>query len=65
MDNIYQHFRSEEKDFIDQVIQWKQFVEDRYAPKLVDFLDPRQIHILKSIIGNETKCEIRDFWWEF
>lgn len=57
MDNIYQHFRSEEKDFIDQVIQWKQFVEDRYAPKLVDFLDPRQIHILKSIIGNEQSVK--------
>lgn len=49
--NIYQHFRPEEKEFIDQVLNWKNFVENSYAPKLTDFLDPREQHILKVLIG--------------
>jgi RNA-binding protein YlmH len=52
--NIYQHFRPEEREFIDQVLQWKRSVEETYTPKLTDFLDPRQQQILQIIIGNET-----------
>ncbi|MGE8204159.1 RNA-binding protein [Heyndrickxia sp. NPDC080065] len=61
MDNIYQHFRPEEKEFIDQVINWREFVEDSYAPKLTDFLDPRQIHIVQSIIGSEQNVKMGVF----
>ncbi|WHY88012.1 RNA-binding protein [Neobacillus novalis] len=49
--NIYQHFRPEEREFIDQVVQWKSYVETHYTPKLTDFLDPREQHILKMLIG--------------
>lgn len=49
--NIYQHFRPEEREFIDQVINWKDFVEQSYAPKLTDFLDPREQQILSTVIG--------------
>lgn len=57
--NIYQHFRPEEKDFIDQVLNWRDFVETTYSPKLTDFLDPREQYILKTVIGlhSEIKCE--------
>ncbi|MBS4217822.1 RNA-binding protein [Bacillus sp. FJAT-49711] len=57
MSVIYQHFRPEEKEFIDQVVSMQQYVENTYAEKLTDFLDPRQQYILKSIIGenNEVK----------
>ena len=51
MEEIFQHFRPEEKVFIEQVIGWKQEVEDFYAPKLTDFLDPRERLIVQSIIG--------------
>ncbi|MBL5796134.1 RNA-binding protein [Bacillus sporothermodurans] len=61
MDNIYQHFRPEEKEFIDQVVNWKQYVEDCYAPKLTDFLDPRQIHIVQSIIGIGQQVRVHVF----
>jgi RNA-binding protein YlmH len=50
--NIYQHFRPQEKDFIDQVLQWKSYVESSYTSKLTDFLDPREQHILKVVIGD-------------
>ncbi|MEH7882849.1 RNA-binding protein [Bacillus sp. JJ1609] len=58
--NIYQHFRPEEREFIDQVINWKEYVEQSYAPKLTDFLDPREQQILATIIGKhpEVKWEL-------
>lgn len=52
MSSIYQHFRPEEKPFIDTVLDWKEYVENTYAPKLTDFLDPRQQFILQSVIGD-------------
>ncbi len=58
MSSIYQHFRPEEKPFIDTALDWKEQVENTYAPKLTDFLDPRQQFILQSIIGDgvDVRC---------
>ncbi|WHY02307.1 RNA-binding protein [Neobacillus sp. DY30] len=49
--NIYQHFRLEEREFIDLVLHWKDYVDSSYTAKLTDFLDPREQHILKVLIG--------------
>ena len=49
MENVLQHFRKEEQPFIEQVVSLMREVEDRYAPKLTDFLDPRQQFIVESI----------------
>ncbi|MDP4162726.1 MAG: RNA-binding protein [Bacillota bacterium] len=57
--NIYQHFRPEEREYIDRVLQWKEYVEQTYSPKLTDFLDPREQHILKVLIGSSA-----DVKWE-
>ncbi|MBW8348615.1 RNA-binding protein [Bacillus sp. IITD106] len=57
MSVIYQHFRPEEKEFIDQVTSWQQYVENTYAEKLTDFLDPREQFILKSIIGENSEVK--------
>lgn len=57
--SVYQHFRPEEKEFIDQVLNWKETVENTYALKLTDFLDPREQEILKKIIGSN-----QDVKWE-
>jgi RNA-binding protein YlmH len=56
--SIYQHFRPEEREFIDQVINWRDYVEQSYASKLTDFLDPREQQIVKMIIGHQSdiKC---------
>ncbi|WP_312469222.1 RNA-binding protein [Neobacillus sp.] len=59
--NIYQHFRPEEREFIDQVLQWKNYVETQYTPKLTDFLDPREQHILKMIIGENGDVNFQLF----
>ncbi|WP_042349006.1 RNA-binding protein [Bacillus massiliigorillae] len=56
--SIYQHFRSEEKNFIDAVLDWKESVETFYTPKLTLFLDPREQQILSSIIGQNDDCQL-------
>ncbi|WP_071395410.1 YlmH family RNA-binding protein [Bacillus tuaregi] len=58
--SIYQHFRPEEREFINQVVNWKSYVEQAYAPKLTDFLDPRQQQIVKKIVGQHM-----DVKWGF
>ena len=55
---IYQHFRPEEREFIDQVLNWKEYVEQTYTPKLTDFLDPREQQILKMIIGEHGEVSM-------
>lgn len=58
MSGIYQHFRKDEKQFIDLAIDWKEFVERTYSEKLTDFLDPRQQYMLQSVIGDgpDVRC---------
>ena len=56
--DIYQHFRPEERTFIDQAISWKEMVDVRYQLHLTDFLDPREQKILVNVIG-ETNEEIQ------
>ncbi|MGE1099951.1 RNA-binding protein [Peribacillus simplex] len=57
--SIYQHFRPEEKDFIDQAMNWIDQVKNSYAPKLSDFLDPRQQEILTSLLGNDPDAKLQ------
>ena len=59
--SIYQHFRKEEHAFIDQIIEWREQVQNEYTYKLLDFLDPREIDIVQSIIG--TKEEVKCAFW--
>lgn len=55
--SIYQHFRPEEREFIDQVMNWKDHVENTYTSKLTDFLDPREQHILKTLVGEGSSVK--------
>jgi RNA-binding protein YlmH len=56
--SIYEHFRKEEHPFIDQVSDWKKTVEEEYRSKLSDFLDPRQQHIVSSIVGGNSSVSV-------
>lgn len=51
MDTIFQHFRKEEQAFIELVYDWIHDVEHMYAPKLTDFLNPRERFIVRSLMG--------------
>jgi RNA-binding protein YlmH len=57
--SIYQHFREEERPFIDSILEWKSQVAERYTSKLTDFLDPRQQHISKALILPTDSIEVR------
>jgi RNA-binding protein YlmH len=59
--NLYQHFRKEEYHFIDQVLEWREFVKTQYCPKLTDFLDPREQEIVRLVIGNDEDVNISFF----
>lgn len=52
MNDIYQHYRKEEKEFINQVYHWLNEVENTYTPYLSHFLTPREALIVKQIVGN-------------
>lgn len=58
---IYQHFRAEERPFIDSILDWIYKVEDYYTPHLTNFMNPRQQHILRSIVGNRETIRL-DFY---
>ncbi|KIQ95818.1 photosystem II S4 domain protein [Anoxybacillus thermarum] len=59
--DIYQHFRKEEHHFIDLVCEWKRLVTEQYAPKLTDFLTPREQQIVRSIVGNHDEVHVAFF----
>ncbi|TLS35259.1 RNA-binding protein [Pseudalkalibacillus caeni] len=56
--SIYEHFRKEERSFVDKVLEWQLDVKNRYAPKLTDFLDPRERLILSQVIGNDPEVQL-------
>lgn len=58
MEHLIQHFRKDEQPFIEQVVGWQREVEDRYAPKLTDFLDPRQRFIVESIVQQSEDIQV-------
>ncbi|MGM0844523.1 MAG: RNA-binding protein [Bacillota bacterium] len=58
MTSIYQHFRKDEKEFIDNIIEWQEYVETSYSPKVTDFLDPRQQQILKAVLGSNSEVRV-------
>lgn len=52
--NVYQHFRTDERTFIDSVGDWIEQVQGQYAPYLTEFLDPRQSYILETLIRQSS-----------
>ncbi|RIN04157.1 YlmH/Sll1252 family protein, partial [Staphylococcus shinii] len=50
--DIYQHFRKEEHDLIDQLIDKCNRANNQYAPVLTTFLDPRGQYIMEVVVGS-------------
>lgn len=59
--DIYQHFRKEEQIFIEQVLDWLEQVERQYAAYLTNFLNPREIFIVESIINQYDEIDFKRF----
>ncbi|MBZ8171865.1 RNA-binding protein [Staphylococcus cohnii] len=56
--DIYQHFRKEEHELIDQLIDKCYRANEQFAPVLTSFLDPRGQYILNVIIGSFQDLEV-------
>lgn len=54
--DIYQHFRAEEQEVIEKTYDLIKQVEDTYSFCVTEFLNPRQITVMKSILG-QTKLQ--------
>lgn len=55
---LYQHFRPEERPFVDNVLDLRDQVERQFMTRFTDFLDPREAHIFESIIGNDDRFNV-------
>jgi RNA-binding protein YlmH len=58
---IYQHFRPEEKPFVEKMMDWIEWVEKRGMRRLTDFLDPRQVEILRSLVNRRTGIQLHQY----
>lgn len=59
--DIYQHYRPEEEGFIDTVLGWLQWVENRFSAYLSPFLTPRQAMIVSQLVGTNEDVKVA-FW---
>ncbi|MCR8967974.1 YlmH family RNA-binding protein [Streptococcus zalophi] len=49
-DSLFQHFRRDEKLFLEKIEELIQKVEDSYYIQVTEFLDPRQVYIAKILL---------------
>ena len=56
--DIYQHFRKEEHELIDQLIDKCNRANDQYSPILTPFLDPRGQYIMNVVAGSFEDLEV-------
>lgn len=56
--NIYTHFSPEERPFIDQALDWIRRAGQAHEVRQTDFLDPRQQHILESLVNREHDLQV-------
>lgn len=55
--SIYEHFHPDEHHFVDKALEWVNRVVRYHEERLTDFLDPRQRHILQTIVNREPDAQ--------
>jgi RNA-binding protein YlmH len=58
MMSFLEHFRPEEHSFIERALDWMEQVTYQHRTRKTDFLDPRQLFILRSLIGKYADVAI-------
>lgn len=56
---IYEHFSHDERDFVDKASDWIERASKYHDMKLTDFLDPRQVFILQSLVNRSQDVQVR------
>ncbi|MEW9667535.1 RNA-binding protein [Ammoniphilus sp. 3BR4] len=59
--SLFEHFRPEEKPFIEKAIDWLEQVDRQHNHKRTDFLDPRQVHILRNLAAKFPQVNLTLF----
>lgn len=59
--NVYQHFRIDERPFIESVEDWLERVSIQYSPHLSEFLDPRQAYIAETLAKQRDDLKFKFF----
>lgn len=57
--DIYMHFSSDERGFVDKATDWIERAAELHQLKLTDFLDPRQAHILSTLANRNMDITYR------
>lgn len=55
---VYQHFRAEEKPFIERITEYAETVQERYQSVLTNFLDPREQFIVQAVVGRLADIKV-------
>lgn len=59
--SLFEHFRPEEKPFIEKAIDWFEQVDRQHNYKRTDFLDPRQVYILRNLAAKFPQVTLSPF----
>lgn len=57
--NISQHFRADEREFINQILDMISTASGQYRPVLSNFLNPRQIFIARTLVNREDDLKLQ------
>ncbi len=57
--SVFDHFRKEERPFVERALEMLSQVERKQTPRLTDFLDPRQLSILKSLASQVQDVRVK------
>ncbi|GFN30415.1 YlmH family RNA-binding protein [Paenibacillus xylaniclasticus] len=56
---IYEHFHPDERAFVDRVEEWIERAAERHEWKRTDFMDPRQLEIVRSLANRSGNVALR------
>lgn len=59
LNEIYEHFHPDEKNFVDRAWEWVSRAAERHELRRTDFLDPRQAHILFALANRHPDAAVR------
>ncbi|MBS9334509.1 YlmH/Sll1252 family protein [Fructobacillus sp. M1-13] len=58
--SVAQHFDPEERAFVAQAIDWLEMVENDYRIILTHFLNPRERHIVMTVLGDQMPIQVQE-----
>ncbi|WP_028544988.1 RNA-binding protein [Paenibacillus taiwanensis] len=53
------HFHPEERVFVDRALEWIKRAAEHHEVRLTDFLDPRQVFILQTLVNRHPDVQVR------